>query len=270
MIVRKSPAELEVMARAGRVVAEVHELLREAVRPGLSTLDLDRLAEAEVRARGATPSFKGYRGFPATLCVSVNAEVVHGIPSVDRVLGAGDLCKIDLGAVVDGYHADAAVTWVVGGTPPPGVQALVDGTYAALWAGLAAAVPGARVGDVSAAVQAAAQARGLGIVRGFTGHGVGRALHEEPPVPNRGRRGRGPALEPGVVIAIEPMLVLGDPDVALLDDGWTAVTADGGLAAHWEHTVAVTARGPWVLTARPGEPERPLEEPAPVDAAQGG
>jgi methionyl aminopeptidase len=269
MIVRKSPAELEVMAEAGRIVAAVHEVLRAALRAGLSTLDLDALAEAEVRRHGATPSFKGYRGFPATLCVSVNDEVVHGIPSAGRVLAEGDVCKVDLGAVVDGYHADAAVTWVVGGAAPDGVRGLVDGTYAALWAGLRAALPGNRVGDVAAAVQEAARTRGLGIVREFTGHGVGRALHEEPAVPNLGTPGRGPRLEPGVVIAVEPMLVLGDPAVALCDDGWTAVTRDGSLAAHWEHTVAVTADGPRVLTARPGEAVWPTAEPARVDAGDG-
>jgi methionyl aminopeptidase len=269
MIVRKSAAELDIMARAGQVVAEVHDVLGAALRPGTSTSDLDGLAEAEVLLRGATPSFKGYRGFPATLCVSVNDEVVHGIPSA-RALAAGDVCKIDLGAIVDGYHADAAVTWVVGGAAAPEVRHLVDGTYAALWAGLEAVVPGARVGDVSAAVEAAARARGLGIVREFTGHGVGRALHEEPSVPNLGTPGRGPVLEPGVVIAVEPMLVLGDPSIVLLDDGWTAVTAAGTLAAHWEHTVAVTSDGPRVLTARAGEPAWPLSEPARVDAREGG
>jgi methionyl aminopeptidase len=268
MIHRKSPAELEAMARAGRVVAEVHDLLGGVIRPGVSTLDLDRIAERAVRARGAIPSFKGYQGFPATICASVNAEVVHGMPRADAVLGAGDLLTIDLGAVVDGFHGDAAVTWIVGGRPAsPDALRLVEETYAALWEGLRACVAGARVGDVSAAVEAHARRSGLGVVRGFAGHGIGRSLHEEPTVPNHGRGGTGPVLEPGTVIAVEPMLVLGRPVVAVEADGWTAVTRDGSLAAHWEHTVAVTEDGPWVLTARAGEPARP--GPGRVDALHG-
>jgi methionyl aminopeptidase len=257
VIIRKSPAELEVMARAGRVVAEAHEILREALRPGLSTADLDALAEREVRARGATPSFKGYRGFPATLCTSVNAEVVHGIPSPTAVLAEGDVVKIDLGAVVDGYHGDSAVTWVVGDAASPEILALVEATRAALWDGLHAARPDGRLGDISAAIEARGRATGFGVVSDFVGHGIGRALHEEPAVRNVGRAGTGPRLHPGVVLAVEPMFNAGSAEVAVLDDDWTVVTADGGLSAHWEHTVAVTEDGPWVLTARSDEPARP-------------
>jgi methionyl aminopeptidase len=258
VIIRKSPAELAVMARAGRVVADLHEVLREALRPGMSTADLDAIAEREVRSRGAAPSFKGYRGFPATLCTSVNAEVVHGIPSPDVVLRAGDLIKIDAGAVVEGYHGDSAVTWIVGEDAPEPVRQLVDTTRAALWEGLLAAVVGGRRSDISAAVERRA-GRDYGVVREYVGHGIGRALHEDPHVPNYGRPGRGPGLVAGMVLAVEPMVNAGSAATAVLDDEWTVVTADGSLSAHWEHTVALTEEGPWVLTARSDEPERPLE-----------
>ena len=261
MIVRKTEAELELMARAGRVVAELHEVLREAVRPGISTAELDEIAEREVRSRGAVPSFKGYRGFPATLCTSVNAEIVHGIPSPDVVLREGDLLKIDAGAIVDGYHGDSAVTWVVGGSAPQEVLDLVERTRAGLWAGLAQATPGNRLTDISAAVESWALPYGYGVVREYVGHGIGRALHEDPHVPNYGRPGRGPRLVGGLVLAVEPMFNLGGAETQLLDDDWPVVTADGSLAAHWEHTVAITEDGPWVLTARSDEPARPLAEP---------
>ncbi|MDQ3974494.1 MAG: type I methionyl aminopeptidase [Actinomycetota bacterium] len=261
MIVRKSPAELRLMARAGRVVAELHEVLRDAIRPGMSTQDLDRIAEREIRRRGAVPSFKGYRGFPATLCTSVNHEIVHGIPSSRVVLQAGDLIKIDAGCVVDGYHGDSAVTWVVAGEAPQPVLELVQQTRAALWAGLLKATVGNRLSDISAAVEAQSVARGYGVVREYVGHGIGRSLHEDPNVPNYGRPGRGPKLLPGLVLAVEPMFNLGAADTRVLDDGWTVVTADGALSAHWEHTVAVTEEGPWILTARSDEPAWPLREP---------
>jgi methionyl aminopeptidase len=258
VIIRKSRAELEVMARAGAVVARLHGILREAIAPGMSTAALDALAEREVRSLGAVPSFKGYHGFPATLCTSVNSEIVHGIPSPDVILRSGDVVKIDAGAIVDGYHADAAATWVVGAdddpdVAPPEVHRLVAETRAALWDGMAAARVGGRLGDVSAAVGARGQRGGYGVVRGFVGHGVGRALHEDPEVPNMGQRGHGLRLRAGLVIAVEPMFTLGSTLPEVQADGWTAVTVDGSLAAHWEHTVAVTEEGPRVLTALAGE-----------------
>lgn len=273
MILRKSPDEVAVMARAGQVVARLHEVLREAVRPGISTLELDEIAELEVRSHGAVPSFKGYRGFPATLCTSVNDEVVHGIPSRDVVLREGDLLKIDAGAIVDGYHGDSAVTWIVGAeadAPPPvapEVARLVERTRAALWAGLCQARPGNRLTDISAAVEARAVPHGYGVVREYVGHGVGRSLHEDPHVPNFGRPGRGPRLVPGLVLAVEPMFNLGTADTDVLSDEWTVVTADGALSSHWEHTVAITEDGPWVLTARSDEPAWPLREPGRVPGA---
>ena len=262
MIVRKSPSELETMAVTGRLIAKVHEILRDAVQPGISTRDLDRIAEEEIRARGATPSFKGYRGFPGSLCTSVNEQIVHGIPSEDVVLAAGDLIKIDAGSIVDGYHSDSAVTWIVGGDDAvaPAVADLVHRTREALWAGLLEARAGNRVTDISAAVEAVALPHGYGVVREYVGHGVGRALHEDPQVPNYGRPGRGPKLVPGLVLAVEPMFNLGTADTAVLDDDWTVVTADGQVSAHWEHTVAITEDGPWVLTARSDEPAYPLTD----------
>lgn len=263
MIVRKTPAELELMAKAGKVVADLHEVLREAVRPGVSTLQLDRIAERELRSRGAVPSFKGYRGFPATLCTSVNSEIVHGIPSRRVVLREGDLIKIDAGAIVDGYHGDSAVTWIVGDPEAvsPDARALVERTRHGLWAGLSQARPGNRLTDISAAVEAHAIPHAYGVVREYVGHGIGRELHEDPHVPNYGRPGRGPRLVSGFVLAVEPMFNLGSAQTRLLDDEWTVVTADGTLSAHWEHTVAITDEGPWVLTARSDEPEWPLREP---------
>lgn len=267
MIVRKSPAEVEVMARAGKVVADVHEILREVVAPGVSTAQLDEIAEREVRGRGGIPSFKGYRGFPATLCTSVNHEVVHGIPSPDVVLRDGDIIKIDAGAIIDGYHGDSACTWVVGDVDEK-VHALVERTRAALWAGLVQARAGNRLTDISAAVEAHALPHGYGVVREYVGHGIGRALHEDPQVPNYGRAGRGPKLVPGLVLAVEPMFNLGTAETEVLDDDWTVITADGALSSHWEHTVAVTEDGPWVLTARSDEPAWPLAEPARVPSAR--
>lgn len=278
MIIRKSPAELELMARSGAVIAEMHMVLRDLVRPGVTTAELDRTAERFIRDRGAVPSFKGYGGgrgvtpFPASLCTSVNDEIVHGIPSDEVVLREGDLVKIDAGCILDGYHSDSAVTWVVGGEDAvaPEVAALVRGTREGLWAGILAARKGNRVGDISAAVQAVGDRHGFGIVEEYVGHGVGRALHEDPQVPNHGRAGRGTLLKRGLVIAIEPMFNLGGPATRTLDDEWTVVTADGSLSAHWEHTVAVTDEGPWVLTARDDEPAWPLAEPGriPTPVAQ--
>ena len=263
MIVRKSPAEVEIMARAGKVVADLHEVVLEAIKPGVSTADLDAIAEREIRSRGATPSFKGYRGFPASLCTSVNAEIVHGIPSPNVVLREGDLIKIDAGAIVDGYHGDSAATWVVGGddTVAPEVLDLINRTRAGMWAGLCAAIPGGRLTDISAAVEAHALPHRYGVVEEYVGHGIGRALHEDPHVPNYGRAGRGPKLLPGLVLAVEPMFNLGGAGTEVLEDDWTVVTADGSLSSHWEHTVAITEDGPWVLTARSDEPAWPLRAP---------
>lgn len=276
MIVRKSAGEIELMAKAGQVVAAVHEVLREALRPGMSTAELDEIAERETRSRGAVPSFKGYRGFPATLCTSVNAQIVHGIPSPDVILAEGDLIKIDAGAIVDGWHGDSAVTWVVGaagGDPDPGlvgpeVAELVMRTRAALWAGLCEAKPDNRLTDISAAVEQLALPKAYGVVREYVGHGIGRSLHEDPHVPNYGRGGRGPKLVPGLVLAVEPMFNLGSEQTETLDDDWTVVTADGSLSSHWEHTVAITPDGPWVLTARSDEPAWPLAEPHRVPSLQ--
>ena len=271
MIIRKSPSQIEKMAKAGKVVADLHEMLRELVRPGISTGELDERAEAELRSRGAGSSFKGYMGassrpFPAVLCTSVNDEIVHGIPSRDAVLAEGDLVKIDAGAIVDGYHGDSAATWIVGGDDvvAPEVRRLVEVTRAGLWAGLGAARRGGRLGDVSAAVEAVARPHAYGVVQGYGGHGIGQSMHEDPHVPNHGRPGRGPKLAPGLVLAVEPMFNLGGAETETLDDDWTVVTADGSLSSHWEHTVAVTPDGPWVLTARSDEPAWPLAEPARV------
>lgn len=245
------------MARAGAVVARAHDAVRDALAAGVTTQDLDAVAAEVIADAGATASFLGYRGFPATLCVSVGDEVVHGIPG-DRVLRDGDVVSVDCGAVVDGFHADAAVTWVVGGDAAADEPTadLVATTHRALWAGLRACEPGNRLGDVGAAVQGVAEAGGYGISAGYVGHGIGRALHEDPSVPNRGTPGTGLLLVEGLVLAVEPMLALGGDATVKLDDGWTAVTADGSLAAHFEHTVAITRDGPWVLTAREDEPSR--------------
>lgn len=269
MIIRKSPAEIAIMARSGKIIADMHEKVREAVRPGVSTAALDRIAEDYVRAHDAVPAFLGYGGsgtripFPGTLCASVNEEIVHGIPSPDRILGEGDLIKIDAGCVLDGYFSDSAVTWIVGGadTVAPAVARMVEVTREGLWAGLLAARPKQRIGDISAAVEAVGRREGYGIVREYVGHGVGRALHEDPQVPNHGTAGRGPKLSVGLVLAVEPMFNLGTEETVTLADEWTVVTADGAMSAHWEHTVAVTPDGPWILTARSDEAARPLEEP---------
>lgn len=275
MIVRKSPDEIEVMARSGKVVAHLHEVLRDAVRPGVTTGDLDAISARELRSRKAIPSFLRYGGtpgripFPATLCTSINEEIVHGIPSKQRTLRAGDLIKIDAGAIVDGYHADSAVTWIVGGDDAVSDEArlLVERTRAGLWAGLGMARSGGRLGDVSSAVESHALQHGYGVVREYVGHGIGRALHEAPNVPNYGRPGRGVKLVEGLVIAVEPMFNLGTHETEVHPDGWTVTTADGALSSHWEHTVAITADGPRVLTARSDEPEWPLRAPDRVPTA---
>ena len=246
MITRKSAAEIATMRRAGRVVAEVLALVGEALRPGVSTAHLDELAEEHIRRAGATPSFKGYYGYPSTVCISIDREVVHGIPG-HRTIREGQVVSVDAGAIVDGYHGDAARTFIVG-EAPAAVRDLVETTRLALEAGIAAARPGNRIWDVSAAVEDVALAGGYGIVRPYVGHGIGTAMHEEPQVPNYRTKTRGIELAPGICIAIEPMLTIGSADVETLADGWTVVTRDGSLAAHWEDTVAVTEEGPMVLT----------------------
>lgn len=265
MIIKKSRDEIEKLARAGAVVARALEEVTAALAPGMSTSDLDRIAEDVIVAAGATPSFKGYRGFPATLCTSLNEQIVHGIPSPHVLLEEGDLLSIDCGAIVEGFHGDSAVTLVVGGEEAAADQdlALVCETRNALWAGIANAGHGRRLGDVGSAVEAIAIEHGYGVVREYVGHGVGRALHEDPSVPNYGRAGKGLKMSSGWVIAIEPMFNLGTEQTVALDDGWTVVTADAQRSAHWEHTVAITPDGPLVLTARSDEPSHPLDEGMP-------
>ncbi len=239
------------MRVAGLVVARTLAKLRAAVEPGVSTADLDAVAEKAIRDEGAIPSFKGYQGFPATICTSVNNEVVHAIPQRKRVLREGDLISIDCGAIVNGWHGDAAITVPVGAV----AQNLLEMTEAceqALWRGLAAAQLGGKLTDISAAVERYVHPLGYGIVDHYGGHGIGTEMHQPPHVLNHGRPGRGIRLVEGVALAIEPMITLGRPDTAVLDDDWTVVTTDGSFAAHTEHTVAVTSRGPWVLTELDG------------------
>ncbi len=235
------------MRRAGQVVREVLELVRAEVKPGATTLDLERAAENRLKELGVKAAFKGYHGFPCVLCTSVNSEVVHGIPSANRVLKEGDIVSVDFGAVVDGYFGDAAITVPVGAINPDAARLLAV-TEQSLHAGIAAVKPGATLGDVGAAVQGVVEAGGFSVVRDFVGHGIGIHMHEDPQVPNFGERGRGMKLKAGMVIAIEPMVNAGKPDVQVLGDGWTAVAADGSMSAHFEHTVAVTATGARVLT----------------------
>jgi methionyl aminopeptidase len=248
----KTPEQLAIMREAGLVVARTLQVVVAAVRPGVSTAELDALAEREIRAAGATPSFLGYHGYPATICTSVNDEIVHGIPSPARHLNEGDIISIDCGAIVRGWHGDAAVTVGVGALSAEHA-ALLSVCEAALWQGLAHAQAGGRLGDISHAVETSiVQAGPYGLVEEYTGHGIGTEMHMDPPVPNYGRAGRGPRLRVGTALAIEPMVMLGRPETVLQEDGWTVTTADGSWAAHFEHTVAITAEGPWVLTAEDG------------------
>ncbi len=234
------------MRRAGRVVAEVLDLVEQALRPGVSTAHLDRIAEEHIRKAGGTPSFKGYFGYPSSLCISIDREVVHGIPG-DRTIASGQVVSIDAGAIIDGYHGDAARTFIVGDASHA-VRDLVATTQRALEAGIAAAVSGNRIWDISAAVEDVALPRGYGVVRPYVGHGIGTAMHEEPQVPNYRTKTRGIELAPGICLAIEPMFTLGSADVETLVDGWTVVTCDGSVAAHFEDSVAVTSNGPEILT----------------------
>ena len=244
----KSPDQLAVMRRAGLVVALTLQAVTAAVRPGVTTRELDAIARDCIKSNNATPSFLGYHGFPAVICTSVNEEVVHGIPG-ERVLADGDLVSIDCGAIVDGWHGDAAVSVPVGDVAA-GVLALSAATEAAMWAGIAQVRAGNRLSDIGNAVERAINAAGdYGVVEDYTGHGIGTSMHMHPAVPNHGKPGKGPVLKVGMALAIEPMATLGSPTVGVLADGWTVVALDGGPAAHWEHTVAITQAGPWVLTA---------------------
>lgn len=247
-IMIKTPQEIEKMRRSGQVVREVLEHVRKFVKPGASTQDLENAAAAKMEELSAKPAFKGYRGYPCVLCTSVNEEVVHGIPSAKRVLKDGDIVSIDTGVIIDGYYGDSATTIAVGGKVPARTKKLLEVTEASLQRGIEAIKPGATLGDVGAAVQEVVEAEGFSVVRDFVGHGIGTKLHEDPQVPNFGRRGQGQKLREGMVIAIEPMVNAGGPDVQVLKDGWTAVTQDGSLSAHFEHTVAITARGAEILT----------------------
>ena len=242
MIILKTSEEIEIMARASRVVAETLAMLRREVRPGITTDELDRLAEQFIRSHGGTPAFKGYRNYPKTLCASINDQVVHGIPS-KRALKEGDIIGLDLGAIVEGFYGDSAVTVGVGKVSPR-IAELLKVTEASLFAGIAQAVVGNRLSDISHAVQQHAEAAGFSVVTDFVGHGIGRQLHEEPQVPNYGKPGQGPRLQEGMVLAIEPMINMGKSGVRVLDDRWTAVTTDGSLSAHFEHTIAIQASGP--------------------------
>lgn len=256
MITRKSPAEIEKMRRSGRIVAEVLALIESELAPGVSTGHLDRLAEQHIRSAGAIPSFKGYLGggrygkgphaFPASTCISIDAEVVHGIPG-DRTIRDGSIVSVDVGAILNGWHGDGARTFIVGDVPAA-ARDLVATTRLAIMAGINAAQPGGRVEDISAAVEDVGRAHGYGIVKPFVGHGIGTKMHEDPQVPNYRTGRRGDQLQPGMCLAIEPMFTLGTGDVFVEDDGWTVTTADHALAAHFEHTIAITPNGPEILT----------------------
>ena len=245
-IIIKSDKEVAIMRQAGKVVAEVLKIVSEQVKPGMKTKELDIIAEKELERLGATSSFKGYQGFPATLCVSVNDEIVHGIPG-ERVLAEGDIVSLDLGAIFMGFQGDAAITVGVGRISPEARQ-LLEATKNALEAGVNAARLGARLGDISAAIQKYAESKGYSVVREYTGHGIGREMHEEPQIPNFGLPGSGPVLKKGMTLALEPMLNIGDWYTRLADDRWTVLTGDGSLSAHFEHTIAITNGEPEVFT----------------------
>jgi methionyl aminopeptidase len=247
-IALKSAAEIEKMRSAGRIVRQVLESTAALVRPGITTMDLERAAEKHIRELGAKPAFKGYYDYPCCLCTSVNNEIVHGIPSEKRKLSAGDIVSIDCGVVLDGFYGDSAITVPVGDGLKPEVQKLLDVTQQSLYRGIEAARIGNTVGDVGAAVQELVEANGFSIVREFVGHGIGTRLHEDPQVPNFGTRGHGARLREGMVIAIEPMVNAGKAEARVLEDRWTAVTQDGSFSAHFEHCVAITADGPVILT----------------------
>jgi methionyl aminopeptidase len=250
MIELKSPSQLDLMRQAGAIVGEILDVLRDAVKPGMTTQDLDAMALEIMQKRKSKPAFKGYRGFPAHICTSVNEEVVHGIPSPKRKLKDGDIVGIDVGVIVEGYYGDGAVTAPVG-TISREAQHLIEVTERSLMDGIAMATPEHRLSDISNAVQRTVESAGYSVVREFVGHGIGTQLHELPQIPNYGKPGFGPKLKPGMVLAIEPMVNQGGCEIRILEDGWTAVTKDGKLAAHFEHTIAVTESDPEILTACP-------------------
>ncbi|HVO31849.1 MAG TPA: type I methionyl aminopeptidase [bacterium] len=247
MIIVKSPREIALMRTASKIVAEIHARLKEKLAPGMTTLDLDRMAEEWTKELGAVPAFKGYRGYQHTLCISVNEVVVHGIPSEKKVLKEGDIVGLDMGVIYKGWYGDAARTWPVGKVHDEATR-LMDVTEKSLMAGIEAIAPGAYIGDIGHAVQTVAEGAGYSVVRDFVGHGIGRKLHEDPQVPNYGRQGKGDRLRVGMVLAIEPMINAGKPDVYIASDGWTALTVDGSLSAHFEHSVAVTEQGHEILS----------------------
>jgi len=247
MIMLKSRRELEIMREAGRISARALQLAGEVIAPGISTADIDREVRKFIESQGAVPSFLGYNGFPAAACISVNNEVIHGIPGKDRIIKEGDLVSVDLGASIDGYHGDNAATFAVGKISPV-AQRLMDTTREALYEGLKKAVAGGRIGDIGHAIESYCVSRGYGIVREYTGHGIGRSLHEDPSVPNYGSPGKGTRLLQGMTLAIEPMINEGTGRIKLLGDGWTVVTADGKLSAHFEHTIAITDGECLILT----------------------
>jgi methionyl aminopeptidase len=246
MIIRKSPHELETMARAGEVVASTLALIGGHIRPGVATAELDRLADEHIRSHGGVPTFKGYRGYPASICASPNAMIVHGIPG-GYTLNEGDVLSIDVGVTLGGFVADSAFTFPVGEISTD-AERLLEAGRAALAAGIAQARAGNRLSDISHAVQATTEQAGFSVVRTLVGHGVGRSMHEEPQIPNFGAPGRGPALQPGMTLAIEPMINAGRPEIVVEDDNWSISTEDGSLSAHFEHTVAITENDPWILT----------------------
>ena len=248
MIDIKTPQDLASMRVASRAVAQTLVQLKNLVKPGVSTAELDRFAERQLRELGAVPAFLGYRGYPATLCVSINDEIVHGIPSEKRIVREGDIVSLDLGAVCDGFYGDAALT-VGAGKISGDARRLMEVTELSLSRALAEVKAGARLGDIGSAVERCALENGMSVVREFTGHGIGRRLHEEPSIPNFGKPGTGPVLKAGMTLAIEPMLCFGRPEIVIKNDGWTAVSADGSMAAHYEHTVAVTEKGFEILSA---------------------
>ena len=251
MIIYKSSAELDVMRQSSRIVARILEELEPLVRPGIRTRDLDLYAEKRTRELGAVPAFKGYRGYPASVCVSVNEEIIHGIPS-GRLLQEGDIVSLDFGVLYEGFYSDSAVTVAVGRTTDEALR-LIESARKGFFAGLEQVREGRRLSDVSAAIQRSVEGDGFSVIRQFVGHGIGRALHEGPQIPNFGAPGRGPKLKPGMTLAIEPMIALGGWEVDVLEDGWTAVTRDRSPSAHYEHTVALTENGPEILSARETE-----------------
>lgn len=257
----KSPGQIERMYAAGQVVARTLTVLKKAVAPGITTAELDVIAEREIREAGAVPSFLGYFGYPASICTSVNEQVVHGIPSAGLALKSGDIISIDCGAILDGWHGDSALSVAVGEISTA-EQAMLDACEAAMWAGIAQAVAGQRLSDISHGVEASVRRSGdYGLIREYTGHGIGTEMHMDPVVRNFGPPGQGPRLRAGMALAIEPMITLGGQQVTELDDGWTVITVDGSRAAHFEHTIAITPDGPWVLTARDEERAAKADHP---------